>query len=123
MGLTPPVVNPVSALRYEGLYEVALCYSVDSGQKTTKQGVPPPPPELLDQTDSQACHSTCHSSLFIYAPGNIQKLSYYRLFYITKFIQFFSGLHWNCLRSVQFFGKANLRNFGLFLGINLVASM
>jgi len=28
---------------------------------------------LLDQTDSQVYHFACHSSLFVYAPGNVQE--------------------------------------------------
>ena len=33
--VTPPILNPESASRYEGLYEVGCCHAADTCHKTT----------------------------------------------------------------------------------------
>jgi hypothetical protein len=38
-GVTPPIVNPESASRYDGQYEVESCDAADKLQKTTDNGV------------------------------------------------------------------------------------
>jgi hypothetical protein len=65
--------------------------------------------------------------LFVYAPGDAQESSYHRLFHITKFVRFLQfALEW--LSFISAFRKFlkledNSRNIGLFLGINLAASV
>jgi hypothetical protein len=38
-GVTPPIVNPESASRYDGQYEVESCDAADAHQKMTDHGV------------------------------------------------------------------------------------
>jgi hypothetical protein len=38
-GVTPPIVNPESASRYDGQYEVESCVAADTHQKTRNIGV------------------------------------------------------------------------------------